>query len=481
MKHLSFLLFLFISVNLLAQTPGAFSYQAVVRNASGDIVANQNVTFQISILQDSEAGAVVYTETHSTTTNDYGLASLQIGNGTVVSGSFSPDGWGDAPHFIKVEFDPDGGSSFTELSTTQLLAVPYAFHAQTVENDEVNDADADPSNEIQTLSLSGNDLAISDGNTVTLPAGESTLWSEDGDDIYFNGGKVGIGEIPGADLRKFQVVAEDVQAIAAVNNSNYPALFAQNNSGGVAGDFRGSIKIEDGSEGDGKVLTSDANGRASWQTPSSGSSLWLENGSEIYFENNVGIGTSNPEHELDLVNSTSSIRLRSTTSGLLDGDAYLILDKASTTNNANLNFQSEGDARFYAGLLGNNNFSISTELTSLNGLEVKSSGDVAISGELQTEATGSANMAPIAYGTVISGDLEANSGNVSVTKSGTGEYSISISGHSYFYTTYTASLSLLGHVGFIEGGSVSGNLLVFTYDENGNSEDANFTFVVYKP
>jgi len=112
---------------------------------------------------------------------------------------------------------------------------------------------------------------------------------------------------------------------------------------------------------------------------------------------------------------------------------------------------------------------------------VKSSGDVAISGELQTEATGNTNMAPIAYGTVISGDLEANSGNVSVSKTGTGEYSISISGHSYFYTTYTASLSLLGHVGFIEGGSVSGNLLVFTYDENGNSEDANFTFVVYKP
>lgn len=52
----------------------------------------------------------------------------------------------------------DGGGSFT---------------------DEVNDADADPNNELQTLSISGSDLTISNGNTVSLPsAGVSSLISD---------------------------------------------------------------------------------------------------------------------------------------------------------------------------------------------------------------------------------------------------------------------------------------------------------------
>ena len=80
--------------------------------------------------------------------------------------------------FIKVEFDPDGGSSFSGLSTTQLLAVSYAFCTQTVENEEVKDTNTDPANEIQTLSVSGNDLTISDGNSVILPGGETKSAAE---------------------------------------------------------------------------------------------------------------------------------------------------------------------------------------------------------------------------------------------------------------------------------------------------------------
>jgi len=265
--------------------------------------------------------------------------------------------------------------------------VPYAFHAQTVENDDVNDADADPVNEIQSISISGTELTLSDGGgTVTLP--------------------------------------------------------------------------------------------------SSGSSLWSQNGSDIYVENNVGIGTSDPEHDLDLVNPSSSIRIRSTTPGTMfdfNGDAFMLLDKASTSNNANLNLQSEGTTQFYAGLLGNNNFSISTSLNSLNGLEVKSSGDVNISGELQTEATGDVNMAPIAYGTVISGTFDANSGNVSVSKNSTGNYSVSIDNESFLYRNYVVSLTMIADPGFIEASSVSGNLLVKTYNTSGASADADFYFVVYKP
>ena len=189
-KIYSLILLVFTSVTLLfAQVPEAFNYQAVVRNSSGEIIANTNVAFRISILQGGESGPTIYAETHSATTNNFGLVNLQIGKGTVVSGVFMPGGWGVATHYIKVEIDPNGGNSFTHLGTSLLLSVPYAFHAQTVEEDKVDDADADPNNEIQTLSISGNDLSISDGNAVTLPA---SPWESSGNDIFFNSGKVGI-------------------------------------------------------------------------------------------------------------------------------------------------------------------------------------------------------------------------------------------------------------------------------------------------
>ena len=173
MKKKIFLSAAFVAFVFLgsAQVPDAFNYQAVVRNTSGEVLANQNVSLRISILQGSESGTVMYTETHAVSTNLFGLVNLKVGDGTLVSGVFSPGGWGMTSHFLKVEIDPAGGSSYTHLGTSELLSVPYAFHAQTVENDAVDDADADPMNEIQILSLSGSDLTLSaGGGTVTLPA-----------------------------------------------------------------------------------------------------------------------------------------------------------------------------------------------------------------------------------------------------------------------------------------------------------------------
>jgi predicted MFS family arabinose efflux permease len=80
---------LFMTTTLLAQTPQAFKYQAVARDASGNVLSIQNVSFQLSILQGSAVGISVYTETHATVTNEFGLVNLEIGNGTLVSGNFS--------------------------------------------------------------------------------------------------------------------------------------------------------------------------------------------------------------------------------------------------------------------------------------------------------------------------------------------------------------------------------------------------------
>ena len=123
-------LLLFFSINLLAQVPQAFTYQAVARDAGGAIMAQQSVGFKISILQNSQSGTVVYSESHTAITNDFGLVTLKIGTGTVLSGSFSSIAWGGNNHFIRVEMDPAGGTSYQLMGTTQLLSVPYALYAE---------------------------------------------------------------------------------------------------------------------------------------------------------------------------------------------------------------------------------------------------------------------------------------------------------------------------------------------------------------
>ena len=88
-NHYSFLILLFLSLSIYAQSPEKMSYQAVVRDANNTLVANQTVGMQISILQSSITGTVVYTETHSVDANSNGLVSLEIGTGSSTSGNFS--------------------------------------------------------------------------------------------------------------------------------------------------------------------------------------------------------------------------------------------------------------------------------------------------------------------------------------------------------------------------------------------------------
>ncbi len=95
MKKTTFFLvcFVLIAMSLLAQAPQAFKYQAVARTSSGNLIQNQLVAFRITLLQGGPSGTLVYQERHTTNTNNYGLANLEIGNGTVLAGSFSSIDW----------------------------------------------------------------------------------------------------------------------------------------------------------------------------------------------------------------------------------------------------------------------------------------------------------------------------------------------------------------------------------------------------
>ena len=129
MKNLLYIL-LFIPGLLLAQAPEGINYQALIRDASGVVVANQNVGIQLSLLQGSASGSAVYKETFSPTTNDFGLVNLQIGAGTPTLGTFSTIDWNNGTYFIETAVDVNGGTSYVVISTTQFMSVPYALYAK---------------------------------------------------------------------------------------------------------------------------------------------------------------------------------------------------------------------------------------------------------------------------------------------------------------------------------------------------------------
>jgi len=129
-KAIFFSLFFFcLSASLFAQAPQAISYQAIARNASGTVMANQGITIRASILNGSPNGTVVYSETFASTTNSYGLFEVDLGRGTPVTGTFTNILWGGQSRWLKLEIDQTGNGAFMDLGASELLSVPYALYA----------------------------------------------------------------------------------------------------------------------------------------------------------------------------------------------------------------------------------------------------------------------------------------------------------------------------------------------------------------
>jgi hypothetical protein len=143
------LLFLLATVSILAQTPEKMSYQVVLRDASNTLLTNQQVGIQISILQTTNTGSAVYTETQTATTNINGLVSLEIGSGTS-SDDFSTIDWSAGPFFIKTATDASGGSNYSIIGTSQLMSVPFALYAKTAGNDVLKENTANKSTNVVT-------------------------------------------------------------------------------------------------------------------------------------------------------------------------------------------------------------------------------------------------------------------------------------------------------------------------------------------
>lgn len=163
-KIVSIALF-FISVFGFSQTPQKINYQAVARDASGNIVTSA-IGIKFQILQGSMSGTVVYEETHTATPGLSGVFNVPIGGGTVVLGNFNTIAWGLNTYYLKVNIDPSGGTSYTTVGTSQFISVPYALFAEKTPPPVLN---VTPSGSVNILAVGPSTVAIPAGGAVTSP------------------------------------------------------------------------------------------------------------------------------------------------------------------------------------------------------------------------------------------------------------------------------------------------------------------------
>ena len=171
MKKLLLLLFLFTFISQLGtaqSVPRGMNYQAVARDKSGEILANQIITLKISLVsQKGQSTTSYFTEIHRITTNKFGLFTLVIGKGSTLSGNFNSIPWSTEEIWMEVAMKDDGQPDYTEISNSKLFTVPYAFHAQTA--DQVSGA---------TNTYNGPYESTSGNSTNTI--GNGTNWTTSG-------------------------------------------------------------------------------------------------------------------------------------------------------------------------------------------------------------------------------------------------------------------------------------------------------------
>ncbi len=113
----------------------AIPYQAVVRDGNGNLLSNHPLQVRCTLHDSAASGNIIYQETHTISTNNLGLFILQIGTGTPVVSSIDSINWALYKKFIQIEVDTTTqGTSYTDLGTQQLMAVPYALYAETAGN-----------------------------------------------------------------------------------------------------------------------------------------------------------------------------------------------------------------------------------------------------------------------------------------------------------------------------------------------------------
>ena len=346
-KHfnLLFVLALLCSFTVLAQSPQGFNYQAVARDGSGVLLKNTSITIKAIILSGASASNIEYEETHSVTTNDYGLFSVVVGEGSS-SQNFSNIEWGSNKHHLKVELSQ--GAGFVVMGTVQLQSVPYALHSKTAET-ATSATTAETATNVTNVNVSSSDISdissvgantgnvlkwngtawvpgIDDNTTTTYAAGtgveiNSTTISAKNTDALWNANKLDGKNVDASNPGSDQFLKWDGQNWVAADQQTYTAgtgLVLDNNEFKASNDIAIwnadkllGISLPSGAPATDQILKYDGTSWAyaadnSGSGGSGGSTPWTTSGSDIYYTSatgNVGINNANPFSRLSVRDS----------------------------------------------------------------------------------------------------------------------------------------------------------------------------------
>jgi hypothetical protein len=419
----------FLSGN--AQAPNKFSFQAVVRNTSNQLVTNQSVGVKISLISvvmSSETAE--FEETHTVTTNANGLFSLKVGEGTLVSGDFSAAMSSAAQSKkIKCEIDPTGGTNYTIVSNEQLLSVPYALFANTAASTTTNNSwkitgnsNIDPSTQF---------IGTTDDNALQFKVNNEKAGVIETSDITFNtvkNGNTAFGyQSLNSNTTGYDNVANGYKSLfsntTGVRNVANGYLSLYSNITGNYNVANGNQSLSSNTDGENNV----ANGSYSLLHNTSGSNN-VANGANALSSNTIGYrNVANGYHSLssnttgnnNIANGGYSLYSNTTgTDNVANGDQSLY---ANTTGNNNV---ANGSKSLYSNTIGNNNVANGNWALYSNtiGEQNVASGLRA----LYANTTGSYNVANGVYSLYanISGYYNVANGNSSLYNNTTGLYNV---------------------------------------------------------
>ncbi|MCF7561729.1 tail fiber domain-containing protein [Sabulilitoribacter multivorans] len=141
MKNIQYILLMLLISGFAYAQNKSINYKALIKDDSNNVLSNQNIIIEFSILEGPEIAFsdVIYAESHTVSTDDNGIVIVNIGEGIPLSGFedvYNQLDWRSmsffGSRFLKVQID--SGSGLTDMGTTEFKSVPFALFAEQSNN-----------------------------------------------------------------------------------------------------------------------------------------------------------------------------------------------------------------------------------------------------------------------------------------------------------------------------------------------------------